>query len=113
MVELTLKSKGYAVVAATDGQQGLEVLERDTSEGDAFDLVVLDINMPHLDGLSLLQKIRARPAWANLPVLMLTTEGEEADRDRAFALGATDYMAKPFKPSELLARVATLIKSSQ
>lgn len=106
MIEFALKSKGYAVAGAGDGQEGLESLER----GDRFDLVILDINMPRMDGLTLLKNIRARESWARLPVLMLTTEGQDADRDTAIGLGASDYMVKPFKPTELLDRVAKLLE---
>lgn len=104
MVEFALKSRGHAVVTTADGQEALEALER-----DQFDLVVLDINMPRLDGLSFLKMVRERPEWADLLILVLTTEGQDADRDRAMALGANDYMAKPFKPTELLERVAELL----
>ena len=107
MVESALRYKGYAVVAAADGVEALEALER-----EQFNLVVLDINMPRMDGLSLLKTIRERPEWAGLPILMLTTEGQEADRDRALAMGATDYMVKPFKPTQLLERVAALLEAS-
>jgi two-component system, chemotaxis family, chemotaxis protein CheY len=106
MIEFALKSKGYTVVAAGDGQEGLEVLER----GERFDLVVLDINMPRMDGLTLLKNIRAKPEWGRLPVLMLTTEGQDGDRDTAIGLGASDYMVKPFKPTELLERVGKLLE---
>jgi two-component system chemotaxis response regulator CheY len=111
MVEFALKSKGYGAALAVDGVDALDALQRGTipSGGSQFALVVLDINMPRLDGLSLLQTIRERPEWADLPVLMLTTEGQEADRDRAMAMGATDYMSKPFKPTELLERVQRLL----
>ena len=104
MVEYALKARGYQVVTAADGQEALEVLERHPCH-----LVVLDINMPRLDGLSFLKRVRERPEWGDLPILMLTTEGQEADRDGALALGATDYMVKPFKPSELLERVGALV----
>ena len=107
MVESALRYKGYAVVAAADGVEALEALER-----EQFNLVVMDINMPRMDGLSLLKTIRERPEWAGLPILMLTTEGQETDRDRALAMGATDYMVKPFKPTQLLERVAALLEAS-
>jgi len=109
MIEFALKSKGYTVVAAGDGQEGLEVLER----GERFDLVVLDINMPRMDGLTLLKNIRAKSEWARLPILMLTTEGQDIDRDTAIGLGASDYMVKPFKPTELLERVGKLLERKQ
>lgn len=109
MIEFALKSKGYVVSAAVDGQEGLEILER----GDRFDLVVLDINMPRMDGLTLLKTVRARPNWGRLPILMLTTEGQDADRDQALSLGASDYMVKPFRPTELIERVAKLLEQNR
>lgn len=105
MVESVLRSEQYAVVTATDGIEALEALER-----EPCDLVVLDINMPHMDGLALLKTIRERAEWAKLPVLMLSTEGQESDRNKALALGATDYLTKPFKPAQLLERVAALLE---
>jgi len=107
MVESALRFKGYAVTGAADGLEALDALER-----IPFHLVILDINMPRMDGLALLQAIRARPEWATLPVLMLTTEGQDADRERALALGATDYILKPFKPVQLLERVAALLAAT-
>ena len=104
MVEFALKSRGFGVVAAQDGQEALETLQT-----DQFDLVVLDINMPCLDGLSFLKIVRTELENTSLPILMLTTEGQESDRDKALALGATDYMVKPFKPTELLEHVGRLL----
>ncbi len=104
LIEFTLKSKGYGVAAAADGQEALTLLE-----SGHFDLMVLDINMPHLDGLSLLKILRERPQWADLPVLVETAEGQDEDRDRALLLGATGCIDKPFKPTELLSRVASLL----
>ncbi len=104
IVEFALKSRGYNVTSAIDGQAALKLIE-----DSQFDLVVLDIHMPILDGLSLLQIVRDRPDGAALPILVLTTEGQEADRDRALALGATDYLVKPFKPTELLERAEKLL----
>jgi DNA-binding response OmpR family regulator len=110
LLEVTLKSRGFGVISATDGQDALEALERHTdNDGVNFNAVVLDINMPRMDGLSLLTLIRGRPEWQDLPILMLTTEGRDEDRDRALALGANDYMIKPFKPSELIMRVIALL----
>jgi DNA-binding response OmpR family regulator len=105
LVQSTLRFKSYDVMAAADGVEALEALQR-----DQFNLVVLDINMPRLDGLSLLKTIRERPEWDSMLVLMLTTEGQETDRDQALALGANDYMVKPFKPTQLLARVEELLR---
>ena len=110
LLEVTLRTRGFAVISAADGQDALETLERHTdSDGVQFNVVVLDINMPRMDGLSLLIHIRNRPEWQDLPILMLTTEGRDEDRDRALELGANDYMVKPFKPSELIMRVMALL----
>ena len=110
LLEVTLRTRGFAVVSAADGQDALETLERHTdNDRVGFNVIVLDINMPRLDGLSLLTLVRARPEWQALPILMLTTEGRDEDRDRALALGANDYMIKPFKPSELMIRVMALL----
>jgi two-component system chemotaxis response regulator CheY len=108
MLESALRFKGYAVVTAADGLEALEALER-----DQFSLVILDINMPRMDGLSLLEIIRGRSAWTDLPVLMLSTEGQESDRDQALALGATDYIVKPFKPAQLLERVGDILSTGE
>ena len=105
MVEFVLRSQGLEVQTVGDGQAALTALGQ-----EPFDLVVLDINMPRLDGLSLLRMIRERPEWDNLAVLMLTTEGKDADIGRAMALGATAYLTKPFKPTELLEQVTILMK---
>ena len=107
MVEFALKTRGHEVTTAADGQAALESLER-----RRVDLLVLDINLPRLDGLSLLKLVRARAEWNDTLVLMLTTEGQDSDRDEALALGATGYMMKPFKPNELLARVSALVSGA-
>jgi two-component system chemotaxis response regulator CheY len=104
MVEAALRSAGHDVVTAADGQEALDTLER-----GAFELVVLDVNMPRLDGLSTLDAIRAREHWSAVKVMMLTTEGEDADRQAALDRGAADYMIKPFKPQELIRRVRVLL----
>lgn len=105
MVEFVLKTKGYAVEGARDGLDALERLERET-----YDLVILDVNMPRISGVKFLETVRSEPCRARPPVLILTTEGQERDRDRALAAGADDYMSKPFKPTELLARVGKLLR---
>jgi two-component system chemotaxis response regulator CheY len=107
LVEFTLKSKGFQVVSAEDGQEALELLEK-----DKFDAIILDINMPRMDGLQFLQKMKPNHAYAAIPVIVLTTEGLEADRDRAMELGATAYIVKPFKPTQLLGLIDEMLTSS-
>jgi len=104
MVEFSLKSKGYEMGSAGDGIEALELLEQ-----DQFDAVVLDVNMPRMNGLEFLEKIKNHDDFAAIPVIMLTTEGQDEDRDKAMALGATAYIIKPFKPTQLLALLDDLI----
>ena len=74
-------------------------------------LCILDIKMPGIDGFELLGKLRRMPAYQNIPIVMLTAMGNEKDIERGFALGADDYIIKPFSPLELLARIRRLLKS--
>jgi len=106
LVEFTLKSKGFQVTAAEDGLEALEILAK-----EQFDAIILDINMPRMDGLKFLQEMRPDDAHASTPVIVLTTEGLEEDRDRALELGATAYMVKPFKPTQLLSFVDEMLAS--
>ena len=97
MVEFSLKSKGYVMGAAGNGQEALDLLNQ-----ESYDAIVLDVNMPVMNGLEFLEKRMENDEMASIPVIMLTTEGQDEDRDRAMALGATAYIVKPFKPSQLL-----------
>jgi DNA-binding response OmpR family regulator len=105
LVGTYLGSHDVTVVHAIDGGRGLAALE-----GGGFDLVLLDVMMPGLDGLEVCRRIRAR---SNLPVLMLTARGDETDRVVGLELGADDYIAKPFSPRELLARIRAVLRRSQ
>ena len=97
LVEYTLKSKGFQVASAEDGVAALEIMAN-----EKFDAIVLDINMPRMNGLEFLEKVKSNDAYASIPVIMLTTEGQEEDQDKALDLGATAYIVKPFKPTLLL-----------
>lgn len=97
MVEFSLKAKGYVMGSAGDGQEAMDILNK-----EPFDAIILDVNMPRMNGLEFLEKRLENDDIASIPVIMLTTEGQEEDRDRALALGATAYIVKPFKPSQLL-----------
>lgn len=98
-----LEREGYEVVHFDDGAAALEAV------ADVHpDLLVLDINMPGLDGMSLLERLRADPVFENTPILMLTARTREADIVRAFRKGASDYLTKPFSAAELVARVGNL-----
>ncbi len=100
-----LSQNDVELAQARSGQEGLDRLER-----DVFDVVLLDVMMPGLDGLAVLRKLRAR---TSLPVIMLTARGDEADRVVGLELGADDYVAKPFSPRELLARMRAVLRRAQ
>jgi two-component system, OmpR family, response regulator len=99
-----LEPNGVRSVHAADGKRGLEVLA-----SSVFDAVLLDVMMPELDGLNVLKKIREK---SRVPVIMLTAKGDETDRVVGLELGADDYLAKPFSPRELLARLRAVLRRS-
>src|SRR6266516_4575233 len=99
-----LERDGFRTLAAGDGDEARALIERETPG-----LVVLDVMLPGTDGLSLCRWIRSR---SDLPVIMLTARGEEADRIVGLELGADDYVTKPFSPRELAARVRTVLRRS-
>jgi two-component system chemotaxis response regulator CheY len=96
--------QGCRIVEAVDG---VDALKKMTTE--KVDLVITDINMPMMDGLKLITLIRENPRTRSLPVIIVTTEGADADRQRGMALGADAYIAKPIQPSDLLRTVAALL----
>jgi DNA-binding response OmpR family regulator len=93
------------VTVAGDGERGLAALR-----GRAFDVVLLDLMLPGIDGLEVCRRIRATPALAAVPVVMLTARGDDVDRIVGLELGADDYLAKPFNPRELLARIRAVLR---
>src|SRR6476660_3206403 len=97
-----LKARGYSLNIATNGRQGLDVLDRILP-----DLILLDVMMPEIDGFEACRRIKASTAWREIPIIFLTAKTDTADIVRAFELGAVDYVAKPFNAHELLARVNT------
>ena len=106
LVEFTLKSKGFQVASAEDGLAALEIMAN-----EQFDAIVLDINMPRMNGLEFLEKVKSNEVYASIPVIMLTTEGQEEDQDKAMDLGAMAYIVKPFKPTLLLRMVGKTLAS--
>ena len=100
-----LEREGFTVTEAADGVAALDEIDR-----SAPDIVVLDLNLPRLDGYAVLTHIRARPATARLPVIVLTAKGDEDSEVRVFEFGADDYLTKPFRPRALSARLHALLK---
>lgn len=105
MVAFTMKEAGYTVLEGGNGQEALDQLG-----GRKVDLVVTDLNMPVMDGISLIKQIRAQPANKFTPILMLTTESQEAKKQEGKAAGATGWMVKPFDPQQLLGVVAKVVR---
>jgi two-component system chemotaxis response regulator CheY len=100
MVSYTLKEAGYAVLEAEDGQHALTVLN-----GSKADVVITDLNMPNMDGLSLIKALRAQPQYQTTPILMLTTEADDTKKAAGRSAGATGWIVKPFNPEKLIAVV--------
>jgi two-component system chemotaxis response regulator CheY len=104
MIAFTLSENGYEVTEAVDGQDGLTKAQK-----QAFDLIFTDQNMPNVDGLTLIQMLRALPQHAKTPILMLTTEASEDMKKMGRAAGATGWLVKPFDPEKLLAVVKKVL----
>ena len=100
-----LKAEGFAVDSAGDGRLGLEQLRT-----GAYQLVILDLQLPGMDGLAVCAELRRDKRTRGLPVIMLTARGDESDRIVGLELGADDYVVKPFSPKELVARVRALLR---
>ena len=105
LLRFLLERLGCRVVAAKDGQEAMEAIE----SGEVARLVLLDMMLPVHDGLTLLGRLRSLPQWDGVPVVMLTAKGEQGFVDRAFAAGATDFVQKPFNPTELMERLKPLL----
>ena len=105
LLRYNLEAEGYAVDSAGNGEEAeLKLAE------EVPDLVVLDWMIPIVSGIELCRRLRARAETAQLPIIMLTARGEEAERVRGFATGADDYMVKPFSVPELVARIRALLR---
>ena len=105
MVSFTLKSAGYQVTEAVDGQDALE-----KSGTRDFDLVLTDQNMPRMDGISLTRKLRENPKFARTPILILTTESSDEMKQSGRSAGATGWLVKPFDPTKLLEVIKKVIR---
>ena len=103
-----LERGGYQVTRAATGPEALRQLRAAPP-----DLVILDLMLPEMDGLEVCRRLRAEPATAALPVIMLTAKGDEVDRVVGLELGADDYVVKPFSPKEVLARVRAVLRRAR
>lgn len=106
-VSMALKQAGFAIVEAADGQEALAAL----ASNRAIDMVVCDVNMPVLNGLEMVEKVKSNPEHKALPILMLTTEGQPSMIRRAKEAGAVGWIVKPFDANQLVQTAKHLTKS--
>ncbi|MEC9489259.1 MAG: response regulator transcription factor [Halanaerobium sp.] len=107
LLKFNLEEAGFEVFLAQDGQEGLKMV------GPEIDLVVLDLMMPDVDGLTVCRELRQDKDYRKLPIIMLTAKGAEVDRVLGLELGADDYLTKPFSPRELIARIKAILRRVQ
>lgn len=104
MVSFTLKNAGYDVVEAVDGKDALAKMNGDVK------MIITDLNMPNMDGITLIRNVRAQPAHKFIPIVMLTTESQAEKKQEGKSAGATGWIVKPFKPDQLLAVVKKVLR---
>ena len=93
---------GIETLGAGNGLDALKILEK---EGDSISLILLDVNMPEMNGIEALKRIKADPRWSKIPVMMVTSESERAHVIEAIQSGASSYLAKPFAPEDLIKKI--------
>jgi two-component system, chemotaxis family, chemotaxis protein CheY len=103
VVGIALKGAGYAVLEGRDGKDALSKLT-----GQKVNLIISDVNMPNMDGISFVKAVKQLPAYRFTPIIMLTTESEESKKREGQAAGAKAWVVKPFKPEQLLGAVQKL-----
>jgi len=103
-VGIALRGAGYDVIEGADGQQALARLT-----GQKVHLIISDVNMPHMDGITFVKQVKQLPLYRFTPVIMLTTENQEARKREGQAAGAKAWVVKPFQPAQLLAAVEKLV----
>jgi CheY-like chemotaxis protein len=107
VIEAVLSGDGYQVITVEDGEKAVEL-----ARSDGFDLIMLDVQMPRLDGLAAARQLRREPRLAGVPIVMLTARTADKDIEAAFAEGVTDYITKPFAVAQMRARVRSWLSRS-
>lgn len=100
-----LKSRGYAVVFAENGLDALEKLG-----SNDINLILTDLNMPYMDGMELIKTLRSDPNWVNIPILMVTTENDDVEREKAFSSGVNGYVVKPITGDTIAQNIKSILK---
>jgi two-component system, chemotaxis family, chemotaxis protein CheY len=104
MVSFVLSNAGYTVIEAEDGEEALA-----KAESAQISMVITDLHMPRLDGIGLIHKLRVKPTFKFVPIIMLTTESQDSKKQQGRDAGATGWIVKPFKPEQLIAVVKKVI----
>lgn len=104
VVQVALRGNGYDLIEAGDGKAALAKMT-----GQKIHLIISDVNMPVMDGITFVREVKKMPAYKFTPIVMLTTEGQEAKKEEGRAAGARAWMLKPFNPQQLLAAVAKFV----
>lgn len=107
LIKFNLKKEGYDTAVAVNGTEALKIIKE-----SKFDLILLDLMLPEIDGLEVCKEIRRNEETADIPVMMITAKGEEFDKVLGLELGADDYITKPFSIRELMARIKALLRRS-
>jgi len=107
-LSFVMKNAGFETCSAGDGEEALQKLDEMVP-----DLVILDVMMPKLDGFEVCKAIRANPAWSSIKIIMLTAKGRDTEREKGLALGADDYLTKPFSTRDILKRVQEMMNEER
>lgn len=106
LLQSIVEREGFRVLLARDGRAAQKLIDESVPPA----LTMLDVMLPYVDGFQLITHIRAKPAWRDSPILMLTAKSQEGEIVRALDAGANDYLVKPFQPNELKARIRRLVR---
>ena len=106
-LEFLMNKAGYEVRTASDGEEALAAIDADPP-----DLILLDVNMPTKNGFEVCEAVRARNEWSHIRIIMLTAHGRDIEREKGLALGADDYLTKPFAIQEVVSKVQELLEHS-
>ena len=104
LIKITLSFSGFEVVAAEDGRRALELAQE-----DSYDLIMMDVQMPHMDGYEACREMKKIPSLQNIPIVFLSAKGQSSEVRQGFGAGAIDYMLKPFAPDELITRINQIL----
>jgi len=107
-LQFLMKKAGFDVWVARDGEEALQAVER-----RAPDMVLLDVMIPKRDGYDVCQTIRSNPEWSDIHIIMLTAKGRDVDREKGLALGANDYVTKPFSTRDLTEKVKEILGADE